>query len=54
VLAQELARRLGMAVPTCAATTEMLNAARSSERSDRDFVVSVHEAYRRMGGMSDG
>ena len=51
VLAQELARQLGMAVPTCAATSEMLNAARSSERSDRDFVVSVHDAYRRMGGM---
>jgi 3-hydroxyisobutyrate dehydrogenase-like beta-hydroxyacid dehydrogenase len=51
VLAQELARRLGMAVPTCAAATEMLNAARSSRRADRDFVVSVHEAYRRMGGM---
>jgi 3-hydroxyisobutyrate dehydrogenase-like beta-hydroxyacid dehydrogenase len=51
VLAQELARRLGMAVPTCAATSEMLNAARSSERSDRDFVVSVHEAYHRTGGM---
>jgi 3-hydroxyisobutyrate dehydrogenase-like beta-hydroxyacid dehydrogenase len=52
VLAQELARRLGMAVPTCAATSEMLNAARSSELADRDFVVSVHDAYRRMGGMS--
>jgi 3-hydroxyisobutyrate dehydrogenase-like beta-hydroxyacid dehydrogenase len=51
VLAQELARRLGMAVPTCASTTEMLNAARSSPRSGRDFVVSVHEAYRRMGGV---
>jgi 3-hydroxyisobutyrate dehydrogenase-like beta-hydroxyacid dehydrogenase len=51
VLAQELARRLGAAVPTCAATTEMLNAARSSSRADRDFVVSVHDAYRRMGGM---
>jgi 3-hydroxyisobutyrate dehydrogenase-like beta-hydroxyacid dehydrogenase len=51
VLAQELARRLGMPVPTCAATSEMLNAARSSERADRDFVVSVHEAYRRTGGM---
>jgi 3-hydroxyisobutyrate dehydrogenase-like beta-hydroxyacid dehydrogenase len=51
VLAQELARRLGMAVPTCAATSEMLNAARSSTRADRDFVVSVHDAYRRMGGM---
>ena len=52
VLAQELARRLGMPVPTCAATSEMLNAARSSERADRDFVVSVHEAYRRTGGMA--
>ena len=51
VLAQELARRLGLAVPTCAATSEMLNAARSSDCSDRDFVVSVHDAYRRMGGM---
>jgi 3-hydroxyisobutyrate dehydrogenase-like beta-hydroxyacid dehydrogenase len=51
VLAQELARRLGMALPTCAATSEMLNAARSSERSDRDFVVSVHEAYQRIGRM---
>jgi 3-hydroxyisobutyrate dehydrogenase-like beta-hydroxyacid dehydrogenase len=52
VLAQELARRLGVPVPTCAATSEMLNAARSSERSDRDFVVSVHDAYRRLGGMA--
>jgi 3-hydroxyisobutyrate dehydrogenase-like beta-hydroxyacid dehydrogenase len=51
VLAQDLARRLGMAVPTCAATSEMLNAARSSDQADRDFVVSVHEAYRRMGRM---
>jgi 3-hydroxyisobutyrate dehydrogenase-like beta-hydroxyacid dehydrogenase len=52
VLAQELARRLGVAVPTCAATSEMLNAARSSELAGRDFIVSVHDAYRRMGGMS--
>src|SRR5215212_9197928 len=51
VLAQDLARGLGMAVPTCAATSEMLSAARSSSRADRDFVVSVHEAYRRIGGM---
>jgi 3-hydroxyisobutyrate dehydrogenase-like beta-hydroxyacid dehydrogenase len=51
VLAQDLARRIGMAVPTCAAASEMLNAARSSDRADRDFVVSVHDAYRRMGGM---
>jgi 3-hydroxyisobutyrate dehydrogenase-like beta-hydroxyacid dehydrogenase len=51
VLAEELARRLGAAVPTCAATSEMLSAARSSKSADRDFVVSVHEAYRRMGGI---
>jgi 3-hydroxyisobutyrate dehydrogenase-like beta-hydroxyacid dehydrogenase len=51
VLAQDLARRLGAAVPTCAAASEMLNAARSSARADRDFIVSVHEAYGRMGGM---
>jgi 3-hydroxyisobutyrate dehydrogenase-like beta-hydroxyacid dehydrogenase len=51
VLAQDLARRLGMALPTCAATSEMLTSARSSASSHRDFVVSVHEAYRRMGGM---
>ena len=51
VLAQDLARRLGMPVPTCAATSEMLNAARSSEKADRDFLVSVHEAYRRAAGM---
>jgi 3-hydroxyisobutyrate dehydrogenase-like beta-hydroxyacid dehydrogenase len=51
VLAQDLARRLGMAVPTCAATSEMLNAARSSRQADRDFIVSVHEAYRRLGGL---
>jgi 3-hydroxyisobutyrate dehydrogenase-like beta-hydroxyacid dehydrogenase len=51
VVAQELARRLGMAVPTCAVTSEMLNAARASSTADRDFVVSVHEAYRRLGGL---
>jgi 3-hydroxyisobutyrate dehydrogenase-like beta-hydroxyacid dehydrogenase len=50
VLAQELARRLGAAVPTCAAASEMLTAARSSEASNRDFIVSVHEAYRRLAG----
>jgi 3-hydroxyisobutyrate dehydrogenase-like beta-hydroxyacid dehydrogenase len=52
VLAQELARKLGMSVPTCSAASEMLNAARSSDRADRDFLVSVHEAYRRIGGMA--
>jgi 3-hydroxyisobutyrate dehydrogenase-like beta-hydroxyacid dehydrogenase len=51
VLAEELARRLGTAVPAAAAASEMLSAARSSATADRDFIVSVHEAYRRMGGM---
>jgi 3-hydroxyisobutyrate dehydrogenase-like beta-hydroxyacid dehydrogenase len=52
VLAQDLARRLGMAVPVCAATSEMLSAARSSLSANRDFIISVHEAYRRLGGMT--
>jgi 3-hydroxyisobutyrate dehydrogenase-like beta-hydroxyacid dehydrogenase len=51
VFAQELARRLGAAVPTCAAAGEMLNAARSTPVRDRDFLVSVHDAYRRMAGL---
>jgi 3-hydroxyisobutyrate dehydrogenase-like beta-hydroxyacid dehydrogenase len=50
VLAQDLARRLGAAVPTCSAASEMLSAGRSSETRDRDFMVSVHEAYRRLAG----
>ena len=52
VLAQDLARRLGASVPTTAAATEMLNSARSSDRRDRDFLVSVHQAYRRLAGMA--
>jgi 3-hydroxyisobutyrate dehydrogenase-like beta-hydroxyacid dehydrogenase len=51
VLAQDLARKLGMAVPLTSATSDMLSAARSSQQSDRDFVVAVHEAYRRLGGI---
>jgi 3-hydroxyisobutyrate dehydrogenase-like beta-hydroxyacid dehydrogenase len=52
VLAQDLARRLGASVPTCSAASEMLNAARSSDLSDRDFLVSVADAYRRMAGVT--
>jgi 3-hydroxyisobutyrate dehydrogenase-like beta-hydroxyacid dehydrogenase len=52
VFAQELARRLGAAVPTCSAASEMLNAARSTGARDRDFLVSVHEAYRQLAGMA--
>jgi 3-hydroxyisobutyrate dehydrogenase-like beta-hydroxyacid dehydrogenase len=50
VLAQDLARRLGAIVPTTAAASEMLNAARSTHLRERDFVVSVHDAYRRAAG----
>jgi len=52
VLAQELGRRLGAAVPMCSAASEMLSAARSSALSDRDFLVSVAEVYRRMAGLT--
>jgi 3-hydroxyisobutyrate dehydrogenase-like beta-hydroxyacid dehydrogenase len=52
VLAQDLARRLGASVPTCAAASEMLSAARSTPLRDRDFLVSVLEAYRRLAGMT--
>ena len=52
VLAQELARRLGAAVPTCSATSEMLSAARGGELRQRDIVVSVHDAYRRLAWMA--
>jgi 3-hydroxyisobutyrate dehydrogenase-like beta-hydroxyacid dehydrogenase len=48
VLAQELARRLGASVPTCSAASEMLSAGRSSPERERDFLVSVHSAYRRL------
>jgi 3-hydroxyisobutyrate dehydrogenase-like beta-hydroxyacid dehydrogenase len=52
VLAQELARRLGAAVPTCSATSEMLSAARGGGLRERDFIVSVHDAYKRLAGMA--
>jgi 3-hydroxyisobutyrate dehydrogenase-like beta-hydroxyacid dehydrogenase len=38
-------------VPTCSAASEMLSAARSSDLSDRDFLVSVADTYRRMAGI---
>ncbi len=48
VLAQDLARRLGASVPTCSAASEMLSAGRAGGKRERDFIVSVHEAYRRL------
>jgi hypothetical protein len=35
-------------VPTCSAASEMLSAGRSTPERERDFVVSVHSAYRRL------
>ena len=52
ILAQDLARRLGATVPTCSAASDMLSAGRSTAKRDRDFLVSVHEAYRRSAGMA--
>jgi 3-hydroxyisobutyrate dehydrogenase-like beta-hydroxyacid dehydrogenase len=51
VLAQDLGRRLGAMVPTCSAASEMLSAARSSDLSDRDFLVSVADVYRKAAGI---
>jgi 3-hydroxyisobutyrate dehydrogenase-like beta-hydroxyacid dehydrogenase len=48
VLAQELARRLGAAVPTCSAASEMLSAGRGTDKRERDFIVSVHAAYEKL------
>src|SRR3712207_4796034 len=43
VLAQDLARKLGAAVPTCAATSEMLNAGRASSTADQIGRASCRE-----------
>src|SRR3954452_2211008 len=48
VLAEDLARRLGAIVPTCSAASEMLSAGRATAQRERDFLVSVHAAYRRI------
>jgi 3-hydroxyisobutyrate dehydrogenase-like beta-hydroxyacid dehydrogenase len=50
LLALELGRKLGVAMPTAAAANEMLNAARGMGLQDRDFAV-VYEVYRALGGM---
>jgi 3-hydroxyisobutyrate dehydrogenase-like beta-hydroxyacid dehydrogenase len=50
LLALELGRKLGVAMPLGAAANEMLNAARGMGLQDRDFVV-VYEVYRSLAGM---
>jgi 3-hydroxyisobutyrate dehydrogenase-like beta-hydroxyacid dehydrogenase len=52
VVALDLARRMGMPIPVAAAANEMMNAGRGLGPEECDFVVSVYEAYRRMGGKS--
>jgi 3-hydroxyisobutyrate dehydrogenase-like beta-hydroxyacid dehydrogenase len=50
LLALELGRKLGVALPTTAVANEMLNAARAMGLQDQDFAV-VYEVYRALGGM---
>jgi 3-hydroxyisobutyrate dehydrogenase-like beta-hydroxyacid dehydrogenase len=51
LLALDLARTLGSPAPLAAAANEMLNACRGLGLDHRDF-VTVHEVYRRLGGMA--
>jgi 3-hydroxyisobutyrate dehydrogenase-like beta-hydroxyacid dehydrogenase len=51
LLAMELGRKLGVALPTAAAANEMLNAARGLGLEDRDFAV-VYEVFRLLAGLS--
>jgi 3-hydroxyisobutyrate dehydrogenase-like beta-hydroxyacid dehydrogenase len=50
LLALDLGRKSGVPVPLGAAANEMLNACRGLGIDQRDF-VTVHEVYRRLGGM---
>jgi 3-hydroxyisobutyrate dehydrogenase-like beta-hydroxyacid dehydrogenase len=50
LLALELGRELGVALPTGALANQMLNAARGMGLEDRDFAI-VYEVYRALGGM---
>jgi 3-hydroxyisobutyrate dehydrogenase-like beta-hydroxyacid dehydrogenase len=52
VVALELARKMGMPIPVAAAANEMMNAGRGLGPEGCDFVVSIYDAYRRMGGKS--
>jgi 3-hydroxyisobutyrate dehydrogenase-like beta-hydroxyacid dehydrogenase len=51
LLAMELGRKLGVALPTAAAANEMLNAARGLGLENSDFAV-VYEVFRLLGGLS--
>jgi 3-hydroxyisobutyrate dehydrogenase-like beta-hydroxyacid dehydrogenase len=50
LLAIELGRKLGVALPLGAVANEMLSSARAMGLEQRDFAV-VYEVYRALGGM---
>jgi 3-hydroxyisobutyrate dehydrogenase-like beta-hydroxyacid dehydrogenase len=50
LLALELGRKLGVPLPTAAASNELLNACRGLGIGHHDFVV-VYEVYRRLAGV---
>jgi 3-hydroxyisobutyrate dehydrogenase-like beta-hydroxyacid dehydrogenase len=52
MLALETGRRLGVPLPTAAASNELLNACRGLGIGHHDFVV-VYEVYRRLAGVSE-
>jgi 3-hydroxyisobutyrate dehydrogenase-like beta-hydroxyacid dehydrogenase len=52
MLALEIGRRLGVPLPTAAASNELLNACRGLGIGHHDFVV-VYEVYRRLAGVSE-
>jgi 3-hydroxyisobutyrate dehydrogenase-like beta-hydroxyacid dehydrogenase len=52
LLALELGRKLGIPLPTAAASNELLNACRGLGIGHRDFVV-VYEVYRRLAGAGE-
>jgi 3-hydroxyisobutyrate dehydrogenase-like beta-hydroxyacid dehydrogenase len=52
LLALELGRKLGVPLPTAAASNELLNACRGLGIGHRDFVV-VYEVYRRLAGAGE-
>jgi 3-hydroxyisobutyrate dehydrogenase-like beta-hydroxyacid dehydrogenase len=52
LLALELGRKLGVPLPTAAASNELLNACRGLGIGHRDFVV-VYEVYRRLAGAAE-
>jgi 3-hydroxyisobutyrate dehydrogenase-like beta-hydroxyacid dehydrogenase len=51
-LALDLGRKLGVPLPTAAASNELLNACRGLGIGHHDFVV-VYDVYRRLAGVGE-